>query len=91
MSQSTIFQPCGVGATVSWVYSIPRKLRSDMYQYFRGVKCLAKGHNMVEVGFDPRLLAPVSDTLPLSHCAPSGIYSESLVLVIRLDSFSKQI
>ena len=23
------------------------------YQYFRGVKCLAQGHNMAEVGFEP--------------------------------------
>ena len=55
MSQSTIFQSCRVGATASWVYSIPRKrkLWPDMYQYFRGVKCLAKGHNMEEIGFEP--------------------------------------
>ena len=23
------------------------------YQYFRGVKCLAQGHNTAEVGFEP--------------------------------------
>ena len=39
-------------------------------QYFRGVKCLAQGHNTAAVGFEPRPLAPESDTLPLSHCAP---------------------
>ena len=29
--------------TASWV----------IYQYFRGVKCLAQGHNTAEVGFEP--------------------------------------
>ena len=40
------------------------------YQYFRRVKCLAQGHNMAEVGFEPRPLTPESDALPLSHCPP---------------------
>ena len=42
-SQSTIFQSCRDGATASWVIN----------QYFRGVKCLAQGHNMAAVGFEP--------------------------------------
>ena len=59
-SQSTIFQSYRDGATASWVIN----------QYFREVKCLAQGHNMTAVGFEPRPLAPESDTLPLSHRAP---------------------
>ena len=31
------------GATASWVIN----------QYFQGVKCLAQGHNMAAVGFEP--------------------------------------
>ena len=42
-SQSTIFQSCRNGATASWVIN----------QYFRGVKCLAQGHNTVAVGLEP--------------------------------------
>ena len=42
-SQSTIFQSCRDGATASWVIN----------QYFWGVKCLAQGHNMAAVGFEP--------------------------------------
>ena len=42
-SQSSIFQSCGDGATASWVIN----------QYFRGVKCLAQGHNTAAVGFEP--------------------------------------
>ena len=42
-SQSTIFQSCRDGATASWVIN----------QYFRGVKCLAQGHNTAAVGFEP--------------------------------------
>ena len=40
MTQSTIFQSCRDGATASWVIN----------QYFRGVKCLAQGHNTAAVG-----------------------------------------
>ena len=40
-SQSTIFQSCRNGAIASWVIN----------QYFRGVKCLAQGHNTAAVGF----------------------------------------
>ena len=43
-SQSTIFQSCGDGAIASWVIN----------QYFRGVKCLAQGHNTAAVGLEPR-------------------------------------
>ena len=43
MSQSTIFQSCRDGATASWVIN----------QYFRGIKCLAQGHNTAAVGFEP--------------------------------------
>ena len=46
MSQSTIFQSCRDGAIASWVIN----------QYFRGVKCLAQGHNTAAVGFEPRSL-----------------------------------
>ena len=42
-SQSTIFKSCRDGATASWVIN----------QYFRGVKCLAQGHNTAAVGFEP--------------------------------------
>ena len=43
-SQSTIFQSCRDGAIASWVIN----------QYFRGVKCLAQGHNTVAVGLELR-------------------------------------
>ena len=43
-SQSTIFQSCRDGAIASLVIN----------QYFRGVKCLAQGHNTAAVGFEPR-------------------------------------
>ena len=43
-SQSTIFQSYRDGAIASWVSN----------QYFRGVKCLAQGHNTAVVGFEPR-------------------------------------
>ena len=42
-SQSTIFQSYRDGATASWVIN----------QYFRGVKCLAQGHNTAAVGIEP--------------------------------------
>ena len=43
-SQSTIFQSCRDGAIASWVIN----------QYFRGVKCLAQGHNTAAVDLEPR-------------------------------------
>ena len=42
-SQSTIFQSYWDGATASWVIN----------QYFRGVKCLAQGHNTAAAGLEP--------------------------------------
>ena len=42
-SQSTIFQSYQDGATASWVIN----------QYFRGVKCLAQGHNTAAVCLEP--------------------------------------
>ena len=42
-SQSTIFQSCRDRAIASLVIN----------QYFRGVKCLAQGHNTAAVGFEP--------------------------------------
>ena len=63
-SQSTIFQSCRDGATASWVIN----------HYFRGVKCLAQGHNTAAVGLEHRPLAPESDNLPLSHRAPACMY-----------------
>ena len=71
MSQSTIFQSYRDGATASWVIN----------QYFRGVKCLAQGHNTAVVGFEPRPLAPESDTLPLSHRAPQNYEIEASLSV----------
>ena len=41
-SQSTIFQSYRDGAIASWVIN----------QYFRGVKCLAQGHNTAAVGLE---------------------------------------
>ena len=41
---STIFQSYRDGAIASWVIN----------QYFRGVKCLAQGHNTAAVGLEPR-------------------------------------
>ena len=52
-SQSTIFQSCRDGATASWVIN----------QYFRGVKCLAQGHNTAAVGIEPPNLSLRSPTL----------------------------
>ena len=43
-SKSTIFQSCRDGAIASWVIN----------QYFRGVKCLAQGHNTAAVGLEPQ-------------------------------------
>ena len=52
-SQSTIFQSYWDGATASWVIN----------QYFRGVKCLAQGHNTAAVGLEPPDLSLRSLTL----------------------------
>ena len=68
-SQSTIFQSCRDGATASWVIN----------KYFRGVKCLAQGHNTAAVGFEPSTSRSGVDTLPLSHRAP--LISDSTYLL----------
>ena len=43
LHRPTIFQSCRDGAIASWVIN----------QYFRGVKCLAQGHNTAAVGLEP--------------------------------------
>ena len=81
-SHSTIFQSCRDGATASWVIN----------QYFRGVKCLAQGHNTAEVGFEPptsRSRIRHSTTEPPR--SPKGADQRSLIstFVVRcLDSMS---
>ena len=59
MSQSTIFQSCRDGATASQVPSQQFFSHVGMeppfpcyYQNLWGVKGLAQGHNMTEVGFE---------------------------------------
>ena len=64
-SQSTIFQSRRDGATASWVIN----------QYFRGVKCLAQGHNTAAVGFEPptsRSGVRHSTTEP--PCSPENVF-----------------
>ena len=53
---------------------------SGLNQYFRGVKCLAQGHNTAEVGFEPRPLAPESDTLHSTTEPPRSPNSQVLIL-----------
>ena len=61
-SQSTIFQSCRDGAIASWVIN----------QYFRGVKCLAQGHNTAEVGLEPRTSrSGVRHSTTEPPCSPS--------------------
>ena len=62
-SQSTIFQSCRDRATASWVIN----------QYFRGVKCLAQGHNTAAIGFEP----------PTSR-SPTLYHSVGYVLVVNV-------
>ena len=74
-SQSTIFQSCRDGAIASWVIN----------QYFRGVKCLAQGHNTATVGLEPRTSRsgirhsttepPRSPLNPWSQFLPNFTYS----------------
>ena len=77
-SQSTIFQSCRDGATASWVIN----------QYFRGVKCLAQGHNTVAVGFEPptsRSGVRHSTTKPLGECpgwSESSLGKHVILLVL---------
>ena len=71
-SQSTIFQSCRDGAIASWVIN----------QYFRGVKCLAQGHNTAAVGLEPRTsrsgVGYSTTEPPRSPCENS--LSENLIL-----------
>ena len=64
------FQSCRDGATASWVLN----------QYFRGVKSLVQGHNTAEVGFEPRPLAPESDTLHSTTEPPRSPNSQVWIL-----------
>ena len=59
MSQSTIFSHVGMEPPLP-----------GYYQYFRGVKSLAQGHNRAEVGFEPPTPLSESEALPLNHHAP---------------------
>ena len=66
-SQSTIFQSCRDGAIASWVIN----------QYFRGVKCLAQGHNTAEVGLEPRTSrSGVRHSTTEPPRSPLGFYGE---------------
>ena len=66
-SQSTIFQSYRDGAIASWVIN----------QYFRGVKCLAQGHNTAAVGLEPRTsrsgVRHSTTEPPRSPCRSNGI------------------
>ena len=67
MSQSTIFQSCWDGATASWVIN----------QYFRGVKCLAQGHNTAAVGFEPPTSrSRVRDSTTETPRSPTGSFDD---------------
>ena len=72
-SQSTIFQSCRDGAIASWVIN----------QYFRGVKCLAQGHNTAAVGLEPRTSCSGvrhSTTEPPRSPCPQGVVCPCLGL-----------
>ena len=80
-SQSTIFQSCRDGAIASWVIN----------QYFRGVKCLAQGHNTAAVGLEPRTSRSGvrhSTTEPPRSPSPADyeLYLVIFVLWIQLDT-----
>ena len=62
-SQSTIFQSCRDGATASWVIN----------QYFRGVKCLAQGHNTAAVGIEPLSFSFLNLLLALNQVLPDQV------------------
>ena len=42
--------------------------------------CLAKGHNTAEVGFEPRSLAPKSDTLTIRPPRPPLVITDNVIL-----------
>ena len=46
---------------------------------FRGLMCLAKGHNTAEVGFEPRPLAPESDTLTIRPPRPPRVITDNFI------------
>ena len=83
-SQSTIFQSCRDGAIASWVIN----------QYFRGVKCLAQGHNTAAVGLEPRTSRsgvrhsttepPRSPPIMLEAYVSPSLTSALLVSVLRI-------
>ena len=50
LASSQVSDRCPSGYLFSYVGTEP--LLPGYYQYFRGVKCLALGHNTAEVGFD---------------------------------------
>ena len=75
-SQSTIFQSCRDGAIASWVIN----------QYFRGVKCLAQGHNTAAVGLEPptsRSGVRHSTTEPPRSPYPTMYYKELRALSLN--------
>ena len=79
-SQSTIFQSCRDGAIASWVIN----------QYFRGVKCLAQGHNTAVEGFEPptsRSRVRHSTTEPPR--SPRPVWSESSLSAWRNTGWSE--
>ena len=71
-SQSTIFQSCRDGAIASWVFN----------QYFRGVKCLAQGHNTAAVGLEPRTsrsgVRHSTTEPPRSPCGKKEVFGETM-------------
>ena len=69
-SQSTIFQSCRDGATASWVIN----------QYFRGVKCLAQGHNTAAVGFEP----PTSRSGPTLYHWATALPASTCILTFSM-------
>ena len=82
-SQSTIFQSCRDGATASWVIN----------QYFQGVKCLAQGHNMAAVGFEPPTsrsgVRHSTTEPPRSRCFNCQASNENLILTSKKLSRTK--
>ena len=59
-------------------FSVMSGRNNSYYQYFRGEKCLAQGHNTVEVGFEPPELSLRRSTLLPVSCGGRKI--KNLVL-----------
>ena len=58
------------------------------YQYLRGVECLAQGHNMAEVGFEPLTSCSEYDAVPLSHRTPNqNICLDRQMVVVQFMSY----